>query len=154
MPSEVGDHVMAKGKLTEKQKRFADYYIELGNATEAAIKAGYSKKTARQVGSENLSKPYILAYIEEQIAKKDTERVASQDEVLEFLTTVMRGQITEQVPVVMEKTFEMVDKTPTIKDRTKAAELLGKRYQLFTDKVNMDGDMSININVRGSKDGG
>jgi phage terminase small subunit len=154
MPSEVGDHVMVKGKLTEKQKRFADYYVELGNATEAAIKAGYSKKTARQVGSENLSKPYILAYIEEQIAKKDTERVASQDEVLEFLTTVMRGQITEQVPVVMEKTFEMVDKTPTIKDRTKAAELLGKRYQLFTDKVNMDGDMSININVRGSKDGG
>lgn|SRR5690606_876851 len=146
---------MVKGKLTEKQKRFADYYVELGNATEAYIKAGYKAKSngvARANASRLLANANISKYIKERLEEKETERIAKQDEVLEFLTTVMRGQITEQVPIVMEKTFEMVDKPPSIKDRTKAAELLGKRYQLFTDKVNLDSDMKININIKGSKE--
>lgn len=137
-------------KMTEKQKRFADYYIETGNAEEAYRKAGY--KSPRGNAHKLLQNTAIATYIDDQLKKKDAERIASQDEVLKFLTTVMRGQITEQVPIVMEKTFEMVDKPPSIKDRTKAAELLGKRYQLFTDKVNLDSDMEININIKGSKE--
>ena len=137
-------------KMTEKQKRFADYYIETGNAEESYRKAGY--KSARGNAHKLLQNTAIATYIDDQLKKKDAERIASQDEVLKFLTTVMRGQITEQVPIVMEKTFEMVDKPPSIKDRTKAAELLGKRYQLFTDKVNLDSDMEVNINIKGTKD--
>ncbi|WP_044639698.1 terminase small subunit [Risungbinella massiliensis] len=134
-------------KLTSKQKAFCDYYIETGNAAESAIKAGYSKKTAKETGYENLTKPHLKKYIEEKIAQKDRERIASQDEVLEFLTLVLRGEITEQIPVVMEKDFEMVDKQPNIRDRTKAAELLGKRYALFKENVNHSGDVGISISV-------
>ncbi|MBM7631746.1 terminase small subunit [Geomicrobium sediminis] len=65
-------------KMTEKQRRFADYYIESGNATEAAIKAGYSKKTARSVGSENLTKPDISVYIENRLEELASERIADR----------------------------------------------------------------------------
>jgi phage terminase small subunit len=134
-------------KLTPKQKAFCDYYIKLGNATEAAIKAGYSKKTARFIGQENLTKPNIRNYIDDQVSKKEKERIADQDEVLEFLTKVLRGEETEEVPVSMTNKFEMVDKKPNIKDRTKAAELLGKRYALFKDNVNLNGDLGLNIQI-------
>lgn len=118
-------------KLTEKQKRFADFYIESGNATEAAIKAGYSKRSAKETGYENLTKPHISAYIDERIKEKDAERIASQNEVLELLTSIMRGQIEDA----------------TIKERLKAAELIGKRYRLF-DPKNNDDPQNINITVR------
>lgn len=110
--------------MTPKQKGFADYYIELGNATEAAIKAGYSKKSARQVGSENLSKPYIKAYIDERLKEMESKRIASGEEVLQYLTKVMRGEEKDQF-----------DLDAALQDRTKAAELLGKRYGLFKDKI-------------------
>ena len=87
-------------KLTEKQKRFADYYIETGNITEAAVKAGYSKKTARVIGQENLLKPAIKGYIDEKLEAMQDERTASAKEVLEFLTKSMRGEIKEEVVVV------------------------------------------------------
>ena len=87
-------------KLTEKQKRFADYYIETGNITEAAVKAGYSKKTARVIGQENLLKPAIKGYIDEKLETMQDERTASAKEVLEFLTKSMRGEIKEEVVVV------------------------------------------------------
>ncbi|WFD12001.1 terminase small subunit [Tepidibacter hydrothermalis] len=133
-------------KLTEKQKRFADYYIETGNATEAAIRAGYSKKTARQIGQENLTKPYISKYIQEILGKKEKERIASQDEVLKFLTSVMRGKEAEEVvcPDGSGGTFREL-KGSNIKDRVKAAELLGKRYSLFTDKVNLEANVGVTI---------
>ncbi len=78
-------------KLTPKQQAFCDYYIETGNATEAARKAGYKGRNLNRIASENLSKLVIQQYIEERMAEKDEERVASQDEILEFLTKVMRG---------------------------------------------------------------
>ncbi len=79
-------------KLTPKQKAFADNYIKLGNATEAAKQAGYNSKSARQIGAENLTKPYILDYIKQRTAPAEQKRIASGDEVLQFLTRVMNGE--------------------------------------------------------------
>lgn len=122
-------------RLTPKQQAFCDYYIETGNATEAARKAGYSQKTAKEIGKENLTKPHLKSYIEERMAEKDEERVASQDEILHFLTQVMRGETTEQIPVGKgEGYFTLEDKDTYVKDRVKAAELLGKRHMMWTEK--------------------
>lgn len=137
-------------KLTEKQKRFADYYIETGNITEAAVKAGYSKKTARVIGQENLLKPAIKGYIDEKLEAMQDERTASAKEVLEFLTKSMRGEIKEEV-VVVEGTGDgtsearMIEKQIGLRDRIKSAELLGKRHRLFTDKVEVDGVVPVMI---------
>lgn len=123
-------------KLTEKQKRFADEYIISGNATQAAIKAGYSKKTANRIGPENLSKLVIKNYIEERLEELKSERTADAQEVLEYLTSVMRGNETEEVLIgVGEGVQSTVQKEVGAKDRLKAAELLGKRFALFTDKT-------------------
>ncbi|MGU3438765.1 terminase small subunit [Bacillus cereus] len=122
-------------KLTPKQQAFCDYYIEIGNATEAAKKAGYKGENLNRIASENLSKLVIKQYIEKQMAEKAEERVASQDEILHFLTQVMRGETTEQMPVGQgEGYFEFQDKDTYIKDRVKAAELLGKRHMMWTEK--------------------
>jgi phage terminase small subunit len=126
-------------KLTEKQKRFADYYIETGNATESAIKAGYSEKTAKEIGCENLTKPHIRQYIDERIASKDKERIADQDEILQFLTTVLRGEVDEEFALGVGKGAQtIIRKELDGKDRVKAAELLGKRYGLWVDKQELD----------------
>lgn len=129
-------------KLTEKQKRFADYYIELGNAEEAAKRAGYS---ARGNTTKLLQNTTIREYIQQRLAEKDKERIASQDEILSFLTQVMRGEVTERIPVVGKDFFEMIDNTPSIKDRVKAAELLGKRYAMWTDKQQIEGTQQVVI---------
>lgn len=121
-------------KLTPKQKAFCDYYIETGNATEAAIKAGYNKKTARQIGSMNLTKVDIKAYIEERLKEIESKRIADGKEVLEYLSKVMRGEEKDQFGL-----------DASLQDRTKAAELLGKRYRLFVDKVEMEGVQQVTI---------
>lgn len=82
--------------LTPKQKAFADYYIECGNSTEAARKAGYSEKTSRSIGAENLTKPDISAYIAARMQAQNEARVASADEVLQFFSSVMRGEVKDQ----------------------------------------------------------
>ncbi|WAH39200.1 terminase small subunit [Alicyclobacillus dauci] len=135
-------------KLTPKQQAFCDYYIETGNATEAARKAGYKGKNLNRVASENLSKLDIQNYITERMAQKESARVASQDEVLEFLTGVMRGEETEQVPIIMHDYFEMANKDPSLRDRVKAAELLGKRYMLWVDKQQVDANMHTTIEIQ------
>ena len=141
-----------KDKLTLKQKRFADEYIISGNATQSAIKAGYSKKTAGVIAVENLEKPNIKAYIDERLKELDDKAIAKQEEVLQYLTAVMRGQSKSAV-VVIEGLGEglsearLINKTPDEKDRIKAAELLGKRYGAFTEKVDINGDMSLSIEV-------
>lgn len=134
-------------ELTPKQKAFAEYYIETGNATEAAIKAGYSKKTARVIGQENLTKPAIKTYIDEKMEQLADKRIAKAEEVLEYLTRVIRGEETEQV-VVTENVGDfmsearVINKELSAKDRIKAAELLGKRYRLFVDKVEQKVDVN------------
>lgn len=141
-----------KDKLTLKQKKFADEYIISGNATQSAIKAGYSKKTAGVIAVENLEKPNIKAYIDKRLKELDDKAIAKQEEVLQYLTAVMRGQSKSAV-VVIEGLGEglsearLINKTPDEKDRIKAAELLGKRYGAFTEKVDISGDMSLSIEV-------
>ena len=133
-------------KLTEKQKRFCDYYIETTNATEAAKRAGYSEKTAYAIGVENLRKPQIEEYIRTRLDQMDKERVASAEEVLAYLTSVLRGEETEQVlKGVGEGAQRLVDKEPNIKDRIKAAELLAKRHGLLTDKLDINGAVPVVI---------
>ncbi|MDU1112044.1 terminase small subunit [Clostridium perfringens] len=135
-------------KLTPKQKAFAEYYIETGNATESAVKAGYSKKTARVIGQENLLKPALKSYIDEKMKELESKRIAKAEEVLEYLTRVLRGEETEQV-VVVENTGDfmsearLVDKELSAKDKIKAAALLGKRYRLFVDKVEADVNQTV-----------
>lgn len=122
-------------KMTLKQQRFADEYIITGNATQAAIKAGYSKKTAKVIASENLTKPYIKKYIDERLAQLESEKIASQQEVLSYLSSVMRGEMTEQTLRSVGESGQVIAEIDVgAKDRIKAAELLGKRYKLWTDK--------------------
>lgn len=106
-------------KLNKKQKAFADYYLQTGNATESAKRAGYSEKTCSEMGCENLKKPHIKAYIDERAAKPNSDRIASADEVLEFWTRVMRGEVLDQ--------FEL---EASLSDRINASKELGKRYRL------------------------
>lgn len=122
-------------KLTLKQQRFVDEYIICGNATEAAIKAGYAPKAAYQTGAENLKKPQIKSYIDERLEELKSEKVADQQEVLEFLTSVMRGEKQEQTLCsIGELGQQVIDIDIGAKDRIKAAELIGKRHRLWTDK--------------------
>lgn len=90
-------------KLTLKQKKFADNYIESGNATQSAVDAGYSKRTSRVIGQENLLKPAIKKYIDTQLKELASAKVADQQEVLEFLTRILRREETEQVVVTLKK---------------------------------------------------
>lgn len=141
---------MKKRKLTEKQERFIDYYIELGNATEAAKKAGYSERTAYSIGNENLKKPEIKKQIEERLKELEDARIAKAEEVLKHLTAAMRGEIEEEVVVVentgdYESKARIVKKQISARERIKAAELLGKRYALFTEKVDIEGNMGVVI---------
>lgn len=131
-------------RLTVKQKRFCDYYLTTGNATESAILAGYSKNTAKEIGCENLTKPHLKEYIDERLEKMDNERIATAEEVLEYLTRVTRGEEKEKEAVYNPDTgkVEVVDVTPALRERTKAAELLGKRYGIFTDRQEID----VNVN--------
>ncbi len=139
-------------KMTAKQMRFCDEYLIDLNATQAAIRAGYSKKTARKIGQENLTKRDIRQYIDARMAEKESELIADQDEVLRYLTAVMRGESRSSVVVVeslgdfMSEAREL-EKAPDEKERLKAAELLGKRYGLYTDRVEQDVDMELNITV-------
>lgn len=134
-------------RMTEKQKRFCDFYIETGNATQAAIKAGYSKKTAAAIGAENLIKPNLKSYIDKRLAEMKNERIADAQEVLEYLTAVMRGEYKEETIIGLgEGEQTIVDIDVGAKDRLKAAELLGKRHALFTDKVDLQtGDIVIKV---------
>nr|DAS52522.1 MAG TPA: Terminase small subunit [Caudoviricetes sp.]DAX33611.1 MAG TPA: Terminase small subunit [Caudoviricetes sp.] len=137
-------------KLTEKQKRFADYYIETGNATESARRAGYKGKNLNNVASENLAKVGVKSYIDEKLKILQDERTASAKEVLEFLTKSMRGELNEEI-VVVEGTGDGTSEARKIKkqiglrERIKSAELLGKRYRLFTDKVEVEGVVPVMI---------
>ena len=135
-------------KLTEKQKRFCDEYLIDLNATQAAIRAGYSKKTAFIIANENLKKPYIKGYIDERLKQLEDKRIAKADEVLKYLTSVMRNEVKEEVVVVESKgdgcsSARTIKKDMSAKDRNKAAELLGKRYRLFTDRIEADMNQTV-----------
>lgn len=154
--------------MTAKQQRFCDEYLVDLDGTQAAIRAGYSAKTAAVIASENLRKPNIRAYINQRMAEKEEALVAKQDEVMKYLTAVMRREMAENIVVTLtkkksyyapddngtmrktteEKQTPQVVKIPAqLRDANKAAELLGKAYGMFTDKLDMDSDMELNITV-------
>lgn len=143
--------------LTAKQQRFCDEYLIDLNATQAAIRAGYSDKTAYSIGSENLKKPEIREYIDNRLAEKEKELIADQNEVMKYLSSVMRREMKESVVVTLqnkvekwvkdEETGKLKKQTVTeekpavveipakLSDSNKAAELLGKAYGIYTDKI-------------------
>lgn len=123
--------------LTDKQLLFATEYIKTANATQAALKAGYSENSARQQGSRLLSNANVSQYIQQHMERKNNNTIATADEVLQYLTRVMNGE---------EKDAFGLD--VSVNDRTKAAELLGKRHMLFTDKVKLDAEIEIDISDR------
>lgn len=155
-------------KLTAKQQRFCDEYLLDLNATQAAIRAGYSEKTARVIACENLTKPYIQEYIEKRMAEKEKALIADQNEVMKYLTAVMRREKTDSVVVTLNKEVskyipdengtmrkqtvkeevpQIVQIPAQLRDANKAAELLGKAYGIYTDKIEADVDMELNINI-------
>lgn len=128
--------------MNERQKRFCDEYLVDLNATQAAIRAGYSEKTAAVIGAENLIKPNIKKYIEERLKAKEPSLIASQDELLAFITSAIRGE-----------EYEM-------KDRLKAADMLSKIHGLYSETRNMNHSGNIGIQIidnipksRGEPDG-
>lgn len=134
-------------RLTDKQKRFIQEYLICLNATEAARKAGYSEKVASAIGFENLKKPKIKEAIAEVLSAVSSEKTASIEEILEFLTAVMRGEHTEETLIfVGNGEQKLINKQVSAKERLKAAELLGKRYGLFTDKVNLEVEPVVIVN--------
>ena len=116
-------------KLTEKQKRFCDHYIVLGNATKASIEAGYSKKTSDRIGTENLAKPAIKAYINERLEKIASERIMTAQEILERLSMIASAKITETVIVGNAEGYSVAKKPPDFKTQIQAMKEILKRYR-------------------------
>ena len=134
-----------KHKLTVKQQKFCDEYIKTGNATEAALKAGYRSRTAYSIGNENLKKPELKKYIEEKIKEIESAKLATAQEILEYLTSVMRGEQTETV-VTAKGLYRNVE--VSAKDRISAAKELLKRYpvdplsKMQLRKINAEADLT------------
>ncbi len=123
-------------KLTPKQRAFCDYYIESGNATEAYKRAYKCKNdiTARTNGNKNLQKPTIKQYIDKFVKPVEENRIAKAEEVLEYFTKVMRGEEKDQFGL-----------DASLQDRTEAAKCLGKRYRLFTENIEVIGNIPVKI---------
>lgn len=124
--------------MNARQKRFADEYLIDLNATQAAIRAGYSPKTAQVQGARLLANVMVSAYIREQLDKMHNQRTADAQEIIEYLTSIMRGEMTETVLKLSGDGVQTpVEVAVSAKDRIRAAELLGKRFGLFNEKVNL-----------------
>ena len=125
--------------MNERQKRFVDFYIKTGNASEAARLAGYSKKNARYIGTELMAKPDISAAITARLKELESKRVADAQEVLEHLTAVVRGELTEEVVTQSGKKFVV---EVSEKDKLKAADMLLKVAGVYREKVDVKVDSS------------
>ena len=128
--------------LNARQKMFADEYLISGNAEQAAIKAGYSEKYARGNAHKLVANSGIKEYIEERLKQIESSKIADAAEVMRYLTSVMRNETKEEVPVVVNNgewsEVQMVTKDTSIRDRNKAAEMLAKRFGILTDKVSLE----------------
>ena len=140
-------------ELTEKQKRFCEEYLIDLNATRA-YKAVYKNckkdESARVNGSKLLTNTNIKAYIDEKLEEIHSKNTADAREVIEYLTSVMRGESTAEIVVVEgmgdgNSKAVKVNKAPDEKEKLKAAELLGKRFGLFKEKVEIDGNVPVVI---------
>lgn len=126
-------------KLTIKQKKFADEYIKTGNATQAAINSGYSKRTAATIGAQNLIKLNIKTYIDKKLSELEAETIAESKEVLQYLTAVLRGETHDEVYYKTEFGGEALGQVKVQnKDRLKAAELLMRRFGLNASDLDIE----------------
>lgn len=137
--------------MTDKQRRFADEYIIDCNATRA-YKAAYPKvksdAVAQTNGSRLLLNAMVKSYIDEQFEKLHNKKTADAQEVMEYLTSVMRGEHKEEILCLVGDGCQKIKQIDvSAKERLKAAELLGKRYGIFSDKVDLNADMDLNITV-------
>ena len=134
--------------MNARQRLFADEYLIDLNAEAAAIRAGYSPRYARGNAHKLVANSFIKNYIADRMAEKDSELIADQDEVLKYLTSVLRGKSSS---AVLARNFtgadEVMEKPPDEKERLKAAELLGKRYGLYTERLEADVDTELNISI-------
>lgn len=134
--------------MTERQKRFCDEYLIDLNATQAAIRAGYSERSASSIGERILRNDDVRSYISEQLERIHNENTADAQEVMEYLTAVMRGKSVSHVLAFVGDGYQkVIERPPDEKERLKAAELLGKRYGLFTDRVELDADTELKITI-------
>lgn len=125
--------------MNERQRRFADEYIISGNVYQSALKAGYSEAYAKTQASKILENHRVKSYIDNRIKELEKDKIATQDEVLQYLTSVMRGEYTEQTLIGTEGFGQKITNIDVgAKDRIKAAELLGKRYRMWTDKQELE----------------
>lgn len=136
--------------MTEKQKKFCVEYLIDCNATQAAIRAGYSPKTAYSIGEQNLKKPEIRAYIDLKLKEMESTKIATATEVMEYLTSVLRGQsngtvLTTEFLGGGVSEARLINKTPDEKEKLKAAELIGKRHGLFTEKLEVSNAIPVVI---------
>ncbi len=133
--------------MNAKQRKFANEYLIDCNATQAAIRAGYNEKTAYSQGQRMLKNVEVKSYIDEQLGILYSQKIADAKEVLEYLTSVMRGEKTEQtLQLVGDGVQRIADIEVSAKDRLKAAELIGKRYGMFKDNVNVDVEPVVIMN--------
>lgn len=131
-------------KLTERQRRFCEEYLIDGNASQAAIRAGYSKRSSTVVSTTLMKNPQVQAYLKELLEKLHSAKVADAQEVLEYLTSIMRGEQREQtLQLVGDGMQDITAIDVAAKDRLKAAELLGKRYGIFKENVGVTMDAVV-----------
>ena len=141
-------------KLSARQELFCLEYIKDGNATQAAVRAGYSPKQANSTGARLYANVRIRARIDELMAEVQ-QKIADAEEVLRYLTSVMRGEATEEVAVGTPIGPEVITKHIGGREQVKAAELLAKRYGLLTEHVKLTGGLPVQIvdDMEGSNDG-
>ena len=136
--------------MNERQKRFVAEYIKDYNATQAAIRAGYSERTAYSQGNRLLKNVEIKKAIKELQNEVRKENIAEAIEVEEFLSLAMKGEIEEEVVVTenigdFESRARIIKKQISARERIKAAELLAKRYGLLNENMNINAEMAVKI---------
>ena len=127
MTKETNKEKKAKKHLTQRQLWFVQEYMKTNNITQSAIKAGYSPKTASVQGSRLLTTVKVANYIEAINERLESEKIADIQEVMEYLTSVMRGEKKDQF-----------DLDPSLSERTKAASELARRLDVKAKNVNVD----------------
>ena len=131
-------------KMTERQRRLCEEYLIDGNASQAAIRAGYSKRSATVVSTTLMKNPQVQAYLKKLLDELHSAKVANAQEVLEYLTSIMRGEQREQtLQLIGDGMQDITAIDVAAKDRLKAAELLGKRYGIFNETVGVTMDAVV-----------
>ena len=131
-------------KMTERQRRFCEEYLIDGNASQAAVRAGYSKRNSTVVSTTLMKNPRVQAHLKELLDELHSAKVANAQEVLEYLTSIMRGEQREQtLQLIGDGMQDITAIDVAAKDRLKAAELLGKRYGIFKENVGVTMDAVV-----------